>query len=171
VRIPLTRYEYFLLEYRTRSSSFYERNLPAEGVLVWHVREIRTGPGAGRTVVDLECADGRYLDAGYPVGTVIDPRNGGDNLDFWAHDQAYAATFAGNLGDATDPFDGVRAHAFTPDTNPDSYDSSRQLSIRLEDNTPGRRGRLRRGVPAAAGHRGDRSVATWRPVGQLPLSR
>jgi M6 family metalloprotease-like protein len=133
VRIPLTRYEYFLLEYRTRSSSFYERNLPAEGVLVWHVREIRTGPGAGRTVVDLECADGRYLDAGYPVGTVIDSRNGGDNLDFWAHDQAYAAAFAGNLGDATDPFDGVRAHAFTPDTNPDSYDSSRQLSIRIQD--------------------------------------
>ena len=133
VRIPLSREEYFLLEYRTRSSSFYDRNLPAEGVLIWHVREIRSGPDAGRIVVDLECADGRYLDAGYPVGTVIDPRNGGDNLDFWAHDQVYAAAFAGNLGDATDPFDGVRAHAFTPDTNPDSYDNSRQLSIRIQD--------------------------------------
>jgi len=58
-----------------------------------------------RKLVDLVSADGTFADAGFPLGQVKDDRRG-DNLDFWAHDAAYAAAHAGNLGDATDPFDG-----------------------------------------------------------------
>jgi len=57
--------------------------------------------------VDLVCADGLFADAGYSVGRGADP-NGGDNLDFWAHDDGSVAAHAGNLGDDTDPFDGER---------------------------------------------------------------
>ena len=40
-------------------------------------------------LVDLVCADGLFADAGHPAGRVLDPRLGGDNLDFWAHDADY----------------------------------------------------------------------------------
>jgi len=71
-------------------------------------------------MVDLVCADGLYLDRGYPDGTMAAPDSGRDNLDFWAHDKAYRSAHAGNLGDATDVFDGVQFTAFTPHTNPKS---------------------------------------------------
>jgi len=35
--------EYYLLEYRARGNSFYERGLPAEGLLVWLIREWKRG--------------------------------------------------------------------------------------------------------------------------------
>jgi len=107
-KIPIEGDEHFLLEYRTRSGSYYDRNIPAEGVLIWHVSPgVTEVAGYRRTRVDLECADGQWTDAGYPLGTEPDPNLGGDNLDFWAHDDGYSQTHAGNLGDATDPFDGV----------------------------------------------------------------
>ncbi|MBI2502319.1 MAG: immune inhibitor A [Candidatus Latescibacteria bacterium] len=132
LEVPLSGLEYFLVENRRRSS-YYDRQIPGEGLLVWHVRQIPpqvTAPE--KTVVDLECADGRWRDAGYPLGKESDPQGGGDNLDFWAHDAAYAQAHGGNLGDATDLFDGVKYRAFTPQTNPSSHSEDGQLSVRLE---------------------------------------
>ncbi|MFA6109107.1 MAG: immune inhibitor A domain-containing protein, partial [Candidatus Latescibacterota bacterium] len=132
-QLPLSRRESFYLEYRRRTSTWYDRHLPAEGVLVWHVeRTLASGDQPPRTRVDLECADGRWQDAGYPLGRQADPLAGGTNLDFWAHDAAYAQAHAGNRGDATDPFDGVRFAAFTPETNPAAVSHDGQHRLRLE---------------------------------------
>ena len=120
VRIPAGAREYFLLEYRTRSS-FYDRGIPAEGLLIWHVTGDRTG-GVTRWQVDLECADGRWTEAGFPAGRTPDPLHGGDNLDFWARDGDYARSHAGNLGDATDVFGPDGRTGFTAATNPSSAD-------------------------------------------------
>ncbi|MFA6112139.1 MAG: immune inhibitor A domain-containing protein, partial [Candidatus Latescibacterota bacterium] len=127
-RIPIGGQSAFLFECRRRTSTWYDRHLPAEGLLIWRVDSVnRTGMR-----LDLECADGRWLDAGYPLGQRPDGHSGGDNLDYWAHDAAYATAHAGNLGDATDPFDGNRYTAFTPETNPSSGDSSLLAGIRVE---------------------------------------
>ena len=120
VRIPAGAREYFLLEYRTRSS-FYDRGIPAEGLLIWHVTGDRTG-GVTRWQVDLECADGRWTEAGFPAGRTPDPLHGGDNLDFWARDGDYARSHAGNLGDATDVFGPDGQTGFTAASNPTSAD-------------------------------------------------
>ncbi|MEW6751541.1 MAG: immune inhibitor A domain-containing protein [Candidatus Latescibacterota bacterium] len=119
-RLPLEgAHEYLLVEHRARGTSFYERHLPAEGLLIWHVHEGRaTNDDEAAKRVDLVCADGLYLDAGYPLGRLASPSQGGDNLDFWAHDAAYARAHAGNLGDATDVFDGVRYTGFWAVSNP-----------------------------------------------------
>ena len=122
VRIPTGVDEYFLLEYRTRSS-FYDRGIPAEGLLVWHVRGDSTGGVVNtRWQVDLECADGRWTEAGFPEGRTPDPVHGGDNLDFWARDGDYARSHAGNLGDATDVFGPGGRTEFTAASNPSSAD-------------------------------------------------
>ncbi|MEW6751507.1 MAG: immune inhibitor A domain-containing protein [Candidatus Latescibacterota bacterium] len=140
-RVPLRPREYFLLEYR-RADTWYDRHLPAEGLLIWHAQEgWRYDPAhpwpdssaQARTLVDLECADGMWAEAGHPQGGTVDPVSGGDNLDFWAHDAAYAAAHAGNLGDATDPFDGVRWSAFTPRTNPAALSLDGELGARVEE--------------------------------------
>ena len=131
-RVPLRPREYFLLEYRRRGGNYYDRNIPGEGLLIWRVHWCRQ-QGTGRWLVSLECADGRWADAGYPLGTVPAPRQGGTNLDFWAHDQAYRTAHGGNLGDATDPFDGVRFTAFTPETNPAAYSVDGDLSALIEN--------------------------------------
>jgi hypothetical protein len=72
--------------------------------------------------VDLVCADGLYRDRGYPYGRLPAPRDGRDNLDFWCHQEyeSYRIDHGGNLGDATDVFDGEQFTAFTPHTNPAS---------------------------------------------------
>jgi M6 family metalloprotease-like protein len=132
-RVPVTGIEFFLLEHRTRHS-FYDRNIPSIGLLIWHVfREsvVLDGFTSRPTVVDLECADGRWMDAGYPLGSDPNPNDGGDNLDFWAHDDDYSLAHGGNLGDATDPFDGERYVAFTPHTNPASFDALGNRSIEV----------------------------------------
>ena len=122
VRIPAGGEEYFLLEYRTRSS-FYDRGIPAEGLLIWHVMSNPTGEVTrAHWLVDLECADGRWQEAGFPLGRTPDPVHGGDNLDFWAHDADYTRSHAGNLGDATDVFGPGGRTAFTAATNPSSAD-------------------------------------------------
>ncbi|NKB68752.1 MAG: hypothetical protein GKR89_16935 [Candidatus Latescibacteria bacterium] len=130
-RILLSNQEYFLLEYRRRTSTYYDRGIPGEGLLVWHVDGQSLAP-----TIDLECADGQWLDAGFPSGVEPDPEIGGDNLDFWAHDQAYSRAHQGNLGDATDPFDGRRFTAFTPQTNPAATSNDGRWSVRLEDIRP-----------------------------------
>jgi M6 family metalloprotease-like protein len=129
LELPLSAKERFLLEYRSRRSSYYDRNLPGEGLLIWHDQ----GSSLRNPYeVDLESADGLWADVGYPAGRVPAPLHGEDNLDFWAHDAAYARKHVGNLGDATDPFDGVRWQSFTPETNPSSHDETGQRSVRVE---------------------------------------
>ncbi len=117
-RIPLTGDEYLLLENRQASDSHYNRNIPASGLLIWHVDErAENNDEARHKWVDLLCADGQFADRGYP-GEQPDPVAGGDNLDFWARDAAYAEAHHGNKGDATDPFDGIRFTRLAHDTNP-----------------------------------------------------
>jgi len=97
---------YLLLEQRTRRGLYYHRNLPGEGLLVWHVRpEQRNNNGEEQKLVDLVCADGLRFGKK-------------DDLDFWAHDVPYARENFGNLGDAGDPFDGVARAEFGADGNP-----------------------------------------------------
>ena len=115
LELPASTREGFLVEYRTRSGSYYDRNIPAEGVLIWHGGPVASSPA--KLPVDLEAADGRWLDAGAPLGVEPDPE-GGDNLDFWAHDRDYATRHEGNLGDAGDPFG--TGDRFASDTNPSS---------------------------------------------------
>ena len=116
-KVPISPDEYYLIENRQSTGSYYNRNVPGTGLLVWHVDERADNDEERHKRVDLVCADGLYADAGYP-GTTPDPDAGRDNLDFWAHDSGYAAAHNGNEGDATDPFDGVRYTRFAADTNP-----------------------------------------------------
>jgi M6 family metalloprotease-like protein len=110
---------YLLIEHRSPGHSFYERDLPGDGLLIWQVREEVAGnDDEARKQVDLVCADGLYLDAGFPAGARPAPELGRDNLDFWAHDEAYRAAHLGNLGDATDLFDGVNFTEYSVVTNP-----------------------------------------------------
>jgi len=117
LKIPLTPDEYFLIENRQGSDSFYNRNIPAGGLLVWHVDERADNDEERHKQVDLVCADGLFGDAGFP-GASPDATGGGDNLDFWARDVTYAAEHNGNQGDASDPFDGIRFRRLAWDTNP-----------------------------------------------------
>ncbi len=116
-KVPLSDREYFLISNRDPSASYYDRNIHGSGLLIWHVTE-KYGHEAWS--IDLECADGKYIDAGYPFGKETDPVNGGDNLDFWASDEDYKASHSGNLGDSTDLFDGEKFTSFSEDTNPSS---------------------------------------------------
>ena len=127
-RIRFPNGEYYLLEYRQHETGYYDRHIPADGLLIWHVR-----PDAHETQLDLVCADGRWADAGYPLGLDADPVHGGDNLDFWAHDPVYTEQHAGNHGDATDVFDGVHYGALTPESNPSSCSDAGNCSARVED--------------------------------------
>ena len=117
-RMPVGDGEYLLVEHRRAEGSHYDRDLPASGVLIWHVREGGSNDVERRKLVDLVCADGRYTDAGYPLGVQPSPWHGLDNLDYWSRDEGYNAEHAGNLGDATDPFDGVRFTGLSPLSNP-----------------------------------------------------
>ncbi|MBT5058532.1 MAG: hypothetical protein HOM68_18470 [Gemmatimonadetes bacterium] len=99
--------EYLLVEHLSRDNSYYTRQLPADGIQLWHIRPMAMDNLDERSkLVDLVCADGLFADAGFPRGTDHDLVHGGDNLDFWARDAAYAEAHEGNLGDASDLFDG-----------------------------------------------------------------
>ena len=112
-KIPLTQDEYFLLEHRRADGSYYNRNIPQDGLLIWHIDEQADNDEERHKQVDLVCADGLFAPNGDP-----DVVEGRDNLDFWARDAAYSSAHNGNKGDATDPFDGVRFRRFAWDTNP-----------------------------------------------------
>lgn len=89
---------------------------------MWQVQpQLSTNTEEGGKALDLICADGLYQDAGYPLGQEEDGRFGADNLDFWAHDAAYAQAHAGNQGDSTDLFDGVRFRRFELGSNPSNH--------------------------------------------------
>lgn len=119
--MPIQERQYLLVEHRRADGSYYDRRIPQDGVLIWHVNEnVGANTNERAKLVDLVCADGLFADAGYPLGAQVAPVSGGDNLDYWAHDETYRTAYGGNLGDATDVFDGQRFTAFTPVTNPAS---------------------------------------------------
>lgn len=120
-RIWISNVEYFLIEYRRSDGLYYDRYIPQDGILIWHVLYGETNNNEKKKLCDLECPDGRYIDAGYPLGKKPDPINGGDNLDFWAHDTNYTMLHEGNAGDSFDVYDGVRYTRFGTDTNPNTY--------------------------------------------------
>lgn len=120
-KLPVTAEEYFLVEHRRASGSYYNRHIPGDGLLIWHIyASRRNNKDEQWKRVDLECADGLFADKGYPIGRIPDALVGRDNLDYWSHDTGYRDAHAGNLGDATDPFDGTRFTAFNGGTNPSS---------------------------------------------------
>ena len=124
---------FFLVEFRSRQHSYYERNLPAEGLLIWRINPNRNGNNMEAIKqVDLVCADGLFRDAGFPLGRTPAPFSGRDNLDFWAHDERYRADFGGNLGDATDVFDGEQFTDFWAASNPASAPGVSVTRIRRE---------------------------------------
>ncbi len=119
VLIQVNESRYLLVEHRGRANSYYERNLPAEGLLVWEVDEKAFGNNEeALKKVDLVCADGLYLDAGYPEGREKGYDFGRDNLDFWSRDEEYNTRFQGNSGDATDVFDGTLFTEYSVVSNP-----------------------------------------------------
>jgi hypothetical protein len=95
--------------------------IPRSGLLIWHINEHESNSTEETKQCDLECADGRYLDRGFPLGLKPHARQGGDNLDFWSHDSGWNMEYAGNLGDATDVFDGVTYTEFSDRTNPNPH--------------------------------------------------
>ncbi len=124
--IPISSVEYFLIEFRRAEGLYYDRHIPEDGILIWHVLYGETNNSELKKLCDLESPDGRYLDAGYPLGQKPDPIRGGDNLDFWSRNDLYSAMHAGNAGDAFDVYNGrrydrFRADQFGTDTNPNSY--------------------------------------------------
>ncbi len=121
-RIMISAEEYFLIEHRSNSGSFYyDYGIPQSGILIWHINERESNSTERKKLCDLECADGKFRDFGFPKGLKPDPLNGSDNLDFWAHDAEYCSLHYGNLGDATDVFDGTTYTSFNTITNPNSF--------------------------------------------------
>ena len=116
-KIPIHQEEYYLIEYRRSDGSFYNRNIPRDGLLIWHIDERADNDQERHKRVDLVCADGLFADKGFPSKNA-DEISGRDNLDFWSRDDNYANRFNGNKGDATDPFDGMQFTRFSHDSNP-----------------------------------------------------
>ncbi|MYC69496.1 MAG: hypothetical protein F4X17_02170, partial [Gemmatimonadetes bacterium] len=129
--------EYFLMANRQNTytehsrGSYYDDSAPASGLAIWHIDDGLPIPSSGLRFdennnnekhkrVDLECADGLFSDQGYPSNN-RDPVAGGDNLDY----ASVPVTNNGNLGDATDLWDGSTGPpartAFTPSSNPSTY--------------------------------------------------
>ena len=91
---------YLLIERQTRQAHYYNRNLPGEGVLIWHISPLAgDNDDESHKLVDLICADGIAADGTYHLGAP-------DDMDRWARDPAYAQAQGGSLGDAGDLFDG-----------------------------------------------------------------
>lgn len=122
-KILITRGEYFLISNRQSSACWYDRHIPENGLLIWHVV---------RGIVDLECADGLFDDKGFPDGKSSNPESGKDNLDFWSSDPVYRENHNGNMGDATDVFDGEKFTSFGPRTNPNSKSDVLDLATGVE---------------------------------------
>ena len=130
---PAPAEHFFLVAFRSRQHSYYERNLPGEGLLIWRINPARNGNNVeSNKQVDLVCADGLFGDAGFPLGRKPSPFSGRDNLDFWAHDERYRTDFDGNLGDATDVFDGEQFTDFWAASNPASTTGISVTRIRRE---------------------------------------
>ena len=113
-KIHISNEEYFLVENRQKSGGYYDRNIPGGGIFIWHVDMTADNDEERHKQVDLECADG-LLKAGSE-----DPSSGADQLDRWSRDADFAEANDGNLGDATDPFDGIAFTSFDSESNPSS---------------------------------------------------
>ena len=125
--------QYYLASHRRRGTSYYDRNLPSSGLLVLLVDETALdNRDETSKLVDVMSADGGYENAAFPIGRVPDPDFGKDNLDFWAHDEEYAAAHAGNRGDAGDLFDGVIETDFWVGSNQASVRGIRVGPIRQD---------------------------------------
>ena len=121
--------------------SYYDDYAPVSGLAIWHVDDTvgflntantdiddedagtiyRANLNEFHKRVDLECADGLFSDKGYNPDNIPNSPNsvsGGDNLDYISSDSTYTVDHHGNLGDATDLWDGETYTAFTPYTNP-----------------------------------------------------
>ena len=121
---------YYLIAHRRRINSYYERNLPAEGILIWLVNpDVSNNNNEVRPLVSLVCADGNFSDGGYPIGTDLKPFFGKNNLDFWSKNVLYRDQYGGNLGDSTDVWDGIRFRDFWPASNPGSPSGISVLNI------------------------------------------
>ncbi|NKB65748.1 MAG: hypothetical protein GKR89_01685 [Candidatus Latescibacteria bacterium] len=144
--------EYLLLEHRLRGRHNYQRAIPGEGLLVWHVYPGGDNGDEERKLVDLVCADGGYRDAGYPLGRIVEAVGGRDNLDFWAHDPAYVQAHGGNKGDATDPFDGIRYTTYDLSANPAPWNFGTEVSpLRIDVRRQGEALRLSIAPPRWSG--------------------
>ncbi|MFC1541462.1 T9SS type A sorting domain-containing protein [Candidatus Latescibacterota bacterium] len=135
-RIWISNSEYFLIEHRRNDSTHSDRNTPQNGLLIWHIfSSVNGNYNEEIKLCDLECADGRFLDAGYPLGKRRNTFEGRDNLDFWSHKDWYATTYGGNLGDATDVYDGKNFTSFGSRTNPNSnsYINDRTTGVEISD--------------------------------------
>ena len=127
--------EYFLMANRQNThtehsrGSYYDDLAEASGLAIWHIddglpvifsnlRNDTSNDNEKHKRVDLECADGLFSDQGYPSNNPA-PVAGGDNLDY----ASSAGTNNGNLGDATDLWDGSTdtRSRFTPSSNPSTY--------------------------------------------------
>ncbi|MHB9027816.1 MAG: T9SS type A sorting domain-containing protein [Candidatus Latescibacterota bacterium] len=132
-RVWVGKEEYFLIEFRSNSGNlYYDAFLPQNGLLIWHVLERESNSSEEMKLCDLECPDGKYRDAGFPMGTFPDPLEGKDNLDFWAHDLLYTYEHNGNLGDASDVYDGLTYTSFGTRTNPSSVSSRTKMPTGIE---------------------------------------
>ena len=130
---PAPAEHFFLVAFRSRQHSYYERNLPGEGLLIWRINPANYSNNLEAIKrVDLVCADGLFRDAGFPLGRTPAPFSGRDNLDFWAHDERYRTDFGGNLGDATDVFDGEQFTDFWAASNPAATTGISVTHIRRE---------------------------------------
>jgi immune inhibitor A len=101
LKIPLTPSEYFLVEYRIRGG--FDRDLPASGVLIYHIDETRGLRPCPTCQVQLEEADGNSsLLRNYAEG--------------------------GNRGEAGDAFGARGLGRFTPSTTPSTHFNSGESS-------------------------------------------
>ena len=63
----------------------------------------------------------------------LKPFFGKNNLDFWSKDVPYQDQCAGNLGDATDVWDGIRYQDFWSASNPGALGGISIRNIELQD--------------------------------------
>ena len=120
------------------SVGYYDDSAPASGLAIWHIDDDGLPiSGSGLRYegvnkdeehkgVDLECADGLYDNGGFGApGNTPNSISGGDNLDYASTDATDMGNNKGNLGDATDLWDGSTGPpartAFTPSSNPSTY--------------------------------------------------
>ena len=131
--------EYFLMANRQNtyngvpsSVGYYDDLAPTSGLAIWHIDDDGL-PIAGSGLrykgvndnekhkgVDLECADGLYDQGGFGTpGNSENSISGGDNLDYVSADTTDTKNNNGNLGDATDLWDGSTDYRhFSPSSNP-----------------------------------------------------
>ncbi len=91
--------EYFLIEYRSKTAGAFDRSLPGEGVLIWHI--------------DEGTIDGTTLNDRYQMNTVNNYTH--STVDLVPADSSHPMD---NNGDSTDPWPGIKNVFSTPDSDP-----------------------------------------------------